>query len=207
MMKNNLYPVSKEGWLYIGYSVALFVLLGLLDLEFLQFFSFILILVLVYIYRNPERQIMALEKGGVVSPVDGKVIDIKENKDCVEIVVESSYSDVSVLRVPINSSAKSIKYVNGASLGSSSSKSDKLNERLDIELEDQNKNIVKVSHISRLNFSKISHDMIESQRLIQGFRYGLMLKGTTKITLNNAKKIDVNIGDEIRGCDTIIAYL
>jgi phosphatidylserine decarboxylase len=206
-MNNNLFPIAKEGWLNIGYAIALFLVLGILDFEFLQFFSFILVLFLLYVYRNPERQIMALEKGGIVSPVDGRISDIKESSDKVEITVESSYNDVSVLRVPISCVVKSIRYLNGASLSKSSKKAEVLNEKLEVVFEDENKNLLEVTHTSMLNFSSISHELIESQKLIQGYRYGLMLKGTTKITLKNPKKLNVSIGNEIKGCESIIAYL
>jgi len=206
-MNNNLFPILKEGWFHIGCGVVLFILLGFLDLDFLQFFSFVLVVFFIYIYRNPERQIMALEKGGLISPVDGRVSDIKENENGVEITVESSYNDVSVLRVPISCSVKSIEKIYGASLGKNSPKADILNEKLVISFEDENKNVLKISHISRLNFSNIAHDLIEFQRLIQGLRYGVMLKGTTKITLSNVKKVNVTIGDEIKSCESTIAYL
>ena len=206
-MKNNLFPISKEGWNYIAYAVILFLVLGFLDLEFLQFFAFIGIMFFIYIYRNPERQIMALERGGVVSPVDGRVSDIKEGSDGLDIIVESSYSDVSVLRVPISCVAKNIKTVKGASLSKRSSKSEILNEKLTVDFEDENKRVIKITHLSTLSFTNISHDLNESQKLIQGFRYGFMPKGVTKITLPKGSKVDVDIGSELKGCESIIAYL
>lgn len=206
-MKNNLFPISKEGWNYIAYTVVLFLVLGFLDLEFLQFFAFVAIMFFIYVYRNPERQIMALEKGGVVSPVDGTVSDLQEDKNGTVITVESHYHDVSVLRVPISCTVKNIKAVKGASLGKKSPKSEILNEKLTIDFEDENQRVLSVSHLSTLNFANISHDLKESQKLIQGFRYGVMPKGVTKITLPKGSKINVDIGAELKGCESIIAYL
>lgn len=206
-MKNNLFPISKEGWNYIAYAVVLFLLLGFLDLEFLQFFAFVSIMFFIYIYRNPERQIMALEKGGVVSPVDGRVSDLQEDSNGTVITVESSYLDVSVLRVPISGTVKNIKAVKGSSLGKNSPKSEILNEQLTIDFEDEKQRLLSVSHLSTLNFANISHDLNDSQKLIQGFRYGVMPKGITKISLPRSSKVNVGIGDELKGCESIIAYL
>ncbi|WP_373072455.1 phosphatidylserine decarboxylase [Sulfurimonas sp.] len=206
-MKNNLFPISKEGWNYIAYAVVLFLVLGFLDLEFLQFFAFVGIMFFIYIYRNPERQIMALEKGGVVSPVDGNVSDLQEDKNSTILTIESSYHDVSVLRVPISCVVKNIKAIRGSSLGKNSSKSEILNEKLTIDFEDEQKRVISISHLSTLNFANISHDLSESQKLIQGFRYGVMPKGITKIILPKGSKVNVNIGDELKGCESIIAYL
>jgi phosphatidylserine decarboxylase len=207
MMNNNLFPIAKEGWAHIGYSVVLFLVLGFLDLDFLQFFSFVLILFLVYIYRNPERQIMALEKGGVLSPVDGKIVDIQKNSDSLVISVESTYNDVSVLRVPIAGSVKTIEHIKGASLHARSPKADKLNEKFSVNFTDDQNRIVNVEHLSTLNFSDISYDLYESQKLIQGSRYGVMLKGVTQISLPKDSKLNVAIGNDIKACESIIAYL
>jgi phosphatidylserine decarboxylase len=207
MTNNNLYPISKEGWSYLGYSVALFIVLGFLDLEFLQFFSFLLVMFFIYVYRNPERQIMALEKDGIVSPVDGKVIDIVKSDNKINITIDSSYHDVSLLRVPAGATLKSKKEFKGASLSKNSLKSELLNEKLILEFEDSKKRVIEVAHISNLNFAGISHDLIESQKLIQGTRYGMMLKGTTKISLPKDSKINLIVGSEVKACESIIGYL
>jgi hypothetical protein len=51
-MKNNLYPVSKEGFKYIGVSVALFVFFTFIDIAFLEFLSFVAILYLLMRLRT-----------------------------------------------------------------------------------------------------------------------------------------------------------
>jgi len=207
MMNNNLFPISKEGWSYIGYSVVLFLVLGFLDLEFLQFFSFLLVMFFIYVYRNPERQMPAFEKGGVISPVDGRLTDIKEDSKSVTLKIDSSYHDVSVLRVPLDSKVKSVSVQNGASLSKNSSKSDILNETVSIKLEVSKRRVVTLRHISTLNFADISYDLVESQKLIQGSRYGVMPKGITEITLPKDSKISIQIGAEVKACESVIAYL
>ncbi|MCW9026820.1 MAG: phosphatidylserine decarboxylase [Thiovulaceae bacterium] len=207
MMNNNLFPISKEGWSYIGYSVVLFLLLGFLDLDFLQFFTFLLIIFFIYVYRNPERQMPAFEKGGITSPVDGKIVDVTNDDNAINITLESSYNDVSVLRVPIESVVSEIKEQKGASLSKNSLKAKILNEKLSISFKDSKERVVKVSHTSNLSFSHISHDLINSQKLIQGSRYGVMPKGISIISLPKGSKINVQIGNEIRACESVIAYL
>lgn len=206
-MNNNLFPISKEGWSYIGYSVALFLVLGFFDLEFLQFFSFLLILFFLYVFRNPEREMPAFEKGGVVSPVDGRVTDIHEDTKTTQITLESNYLDVSVLRVPIGSVISEIKEQKGASLSKNSLKSKFLNEQLNISFEDSQKRVVNVSHVVNLNFLGVLHYLINSQKVIQGSRYGVMLKGTTVVSIPKNSKVNVQIGSEVKACESVIAYL
>lgn len=208
MKNNNLFPVSREGWSYIGYSVALFLVLGFLDFDFLQFFSFLLMMFFIFIYRNPERQMPSFEKGGVTSPVDGRIIDIKkDNKGSVTLKFDSSYHDVSVLRVPLESKVKSLEIQKGASLSKSSPKSDLLNEKLTIYLEGSKRRVIKLTHTSALNFSEISYELTESEKLIQGSRYGVMLKGITEIVLPKDTKVNLEVGAEVKACESVIAYL
>ena len=206
-MNNNLFPISKEAWKYIAVSLAVFIVLGVLDMDFLQFFSFLLAMFFIYIYRNPERQMPTFEKGGIISPVDGRIIDIKEHENGADIVIDSSYYDVSVLRVPIGSVVNDICEQKGASLSRNSSKSDKLNENLSLRFEYTDKKFVDVTHKSALNFAGISYDLFKSQKVVQGSRYGVMPKGITTISLPKESKLNVAIATEVKACETILGYL
>jgi len=205
-MNNNFFPISKEGWKYVGVTFGAFLLLGVLDLDFLQFFSFLAVLFFLYVFRNPERQIPAVENGGITSPVDGTVNAINELENTIEITIQSSYNDVSVLRAPIGSSVKNICEEKGASLSSKSTKSKLLNEKLILTFEDAQQRQLRVSHLSVLNFSEISYDLISSQKLIQGSRYGVMPKGITTIEVPKTSKINLRIGSQVKACESIIAY-
>ncbi len=209
-MNNNLFPIAKEGWRYIVYSIIAFLVLGFLDFEFLQFFSFLIILLFLYIFRNPERQIPSFEKGGVTSPVDGTITSIQELKDhnySYKITIESSYFDLSILRSPIESSVKSVDILRGAKLPKLPNLSDKLNENMEIVFEDINSNKIKITHQNILGFSDIKSDAFVSKRFIQGSRYGVMTKGITNVYFPKNTKLDVVVGIKLKACESIIAHL
>jgi len=209
-MNNNLLPIAKEGWSYVAYSFIAFLVLGFLDLEFLQFFSFLTILLFLYIFRNPERQMPSFEKGGVISPVDGTITSIQELKDhnySYKITIESSYFDVSILRAPIESSIKSIDILKGAKLSKLSNLSDKLNEKMELVFEDINSNKIKVTHQNILGFSDIKSDAFISKKFVQGSRYGVMTKGITSVYFPKNTKLDVATGMELKAGESIIAHL
>lgn len=209
-MKNNLLPLAKEGWSYVAYSFIAFLVLGFLDLEFLQFFSFLAILLFLYIFRNPEREVPSFEKGGIVSPVDGVITSIQELHDSnfsYKISIESSYFNVSILRTPIESNLKSINLLRGAKLSKLSKLRDKLNENVEFVFEDSNSNKIKVTHQNVLGFSDIKFDAFVSKRLVQGSRYGLMTKGITNVYFPKNTKLDVVVGMELKACESIMAYL
>ncbi|MCF6330112.1 MAG: phosphatidylserine decarboxylase [Sulfurimonas sp.] len=209
-MNNNLLPLAKEGWSYVAYSTITFLVLGFLDLEFLQFFSFLAILLFLYIFRNPERQMPSLEKGGIISPVDGVVTCVEElqgNDFSYKVGIESSYFDVSILRAPIESSVKSINILKGAKLSKFSDLSDKLNESIELVFEDADSNTIKIIHQNTLGFSDIKFDSFVSKKLVQGSRYGVMTKGITNIYFQKNTKLNVTVGMELKACESIIGYL
>lgn len=209
MNQNNLLPVSKEGWSFVGYSISAFIIFWILDLEFFQFFSFIAILFFLFVFRNPERQTPNYKEQSVVSPVDGTVELIEEIVDAYyshKIEIKSSYFDVSVLRAPMNSSLCSIRKENGARLPSSSNLSKLINEKAELVFEDPNANKIKISHLSLQNFDEIKLDAIKAQNFSQGSRYGVMLKGITTIYLPKDFKLNISVGNEISGSQTLIGY-
>lgn len=211
-MKNNLLPVAKEGWGYILYSLIAFLVLGILDLELLQFFSFLMILLFLYIFRNPEREVPPLEKAGILSPVDGVVTSIQEIQEIQDggfsqkISIQSSYFDVSILRTPIEARIKNINVLRGAKLSKSSNLSTKLNESVEFIFEDTNSNMIKISHQNILSFNSIEFDAFVFKKLAQGSRYGVMTKGITNIYFPKNTKIDVSVGAKLKACESIIGY-
>jgi len=80
-MKNNLLAITKEGWSYIICSIFFFIIFAILDFDYLQFFTFLLILFFLFIFRNPQRQQQYYQDNSVTSPVDGIITSIKELKN------------------------------------------------------------------------------------------------------------------------------
>lgn len=209
MNKSNLFPVAKEGWNYIGYGVLLFIVLSILDLEFLGLFCFVGILFLIYIYRNPERLTSFYQQKSIVSPVDGKIISIEEIDDkeyAYKIEIQSGYFDVSILRVPFKATLKSFELLRGAKLSFSDNLAKKVNERATIVLEDESKNSVKIEHIVKKSFDKLHVDAKLSQEYSQGSRYGVMLTGITTIYLPRNVRINVSPNNEVLGSESLLAY-
>lgn len=210
MNQNNLLPISKEGWSRIGYSFAAFVVFGIFNLEFLQFFSFLALLFFIFVYRNPERSVSIYEDKSLLSPVDGVIISIDELNDDSEyfykLVVDCSYYNVSVLRVPMNSTLTDLHIVRGARLSKFTPSSNILNENAELVFEDSDSNRVKVHHMLSQSFDDIKIDNLQSKKIPQGARYGVMVKGITTIYLPKNFRLNVSVGNEIAGSETLIGY-
>lgn len=208
-MRNNLFPIAKEGWNFIGYSALAFVVFSIFDFDFFEFISFLAIIFFIFVYRNPEREMPTFQESSVVSPVDGVVSSIEEIEDeeyAYKIEVSSSYLDVSVLRVPMNSTLKSFSIKHGARLSQFDSLAKNINENVQLIFEDANSNKVKVSHMLKQSFDGIKVGIIENQKLSQASRYGVMVNGVTTIYLPQNFRLNISVGNELKASETLIGY-
>ena len=208
-MKNNLFPVAKEGWNKIGYSFLAFVIAVVLDFDFLQFIFFLLTLFLVYVYRNPERMSPHFQAGSVVSPVDGIITAIEEIEEegySYKIIIDTGYLNVSVLRAPSTSKVLETSVLHGARLPHAYQLSNKLNEHTIIVFQDKQKNKIKVLHKLKQSFDTLHMDLLATQEVTQGTRYGVMIYGTTTLYLPQNFRMDIKVGDEISASDALIGY-
>ncbi len=208
-MRNNLFIIAKGGWHYIGYSVSAFLLFSILDLDFFALLAFVAVLIFVYVYRNPERQMPFYQQNSFVAPTDGVVTAIEELEDseyAYKIEIESSYFDVGVLRVPINGKVASINIVKGSRVGKRSKLFSLLNEYAELLFVDNENNSVKITHREKQGFTPIDIDLVKGKDLMQGTRYGVMINGITSIYLKSNFRLNISIGEELRASETLIGY-
>ena len=208
-MRNNLLPIAKEGWNYILCSLGAFLIFTILDLEFLQFFSFLALIFFLFVFRNPERLTPIFAKNSVVSPVDGVILSIEELQEheyAYKIECDSSYLNISLLRTPLNSTIKSVNFQKGARLSKFSPLSKDINENYELVFEDENANMVKVTHMLKQSFKSIDIDAIISQKLTQGARYGLMVNGITTIYLPQNFRLNVSVSQKVNASESLIGY-
>jgi len=208
-MKTNIFPIAKEGWKYLAYSIALFLLFLVLDLDFFQFISCILFCFILYAFRNPERELSSFEKGSLVAPSDGVVHVIEEladSKYAYRLDIESGFFDVGILRAPSNAMVTKVKKYNGTRVSSNSHLYKDTNENVTLFLEDESGNSFKVEHRLKQSFAPLALNVSESQKIIQTARYGLMLNGITSLYLPSNFRVNVNIGNELKASESLIGY-
>ena len=209
MMNKNLFPVAKEGWNYIGYCIGASIIFFILGLDFLTFLFFALAMFLVFIFRNPERELANFENLSVLSPIDGKVLAIDEIKDsdyAYKLTINNSFLDVSILRVPMTSDVSLVKKENGTRLGFDEELSEKINENTILVFQDDKKNKLKLVHRLKQSFCPIEIGLIESKKFNQSSRYGVMVNGITTIYLPQNFRLNVSVLDEVKASETLIGY-
>ncbi len=208
-MKNNLLPVSQAGFKAIGCGLVVLVLSLGFDFNFLAFIAFAVTILLIFVYRNPEREMLVFQEQSVLSPVDGKVVsieDIQDSEYAYKVIIDSTYADIGVLRVPMNSIAEEVSLVKGAKLAQDSLLATKINENATLVFKDSLSNRVKINHLSKQSFADISITSIKSQNVLQTTRYGFMTNGLTTLYLPHNFRVNVSTGNELTGSETLIGY-
>jgi phosphatidylserine decarboxylase len=208
-MDNNLFILHKHAFKYVAYAFAAFILFSLLDLELFALVALLFFAVCVYVFRNPEKSIAVHEANAVLSPIDGKVVAIEELEDeeyAYKIVIESGYRDISILRAPLNAKVTELSTVRGARLSSASKLAPLLNEYATIEMQDNAKHRMKMTHRLTRSFAPLFIDISKDMELIKGRRYGVMISGETTLYLPASFKVNVERGSRVSASETLIGY-
>ena len=209
MQANNLFPLAKEGWKYLGITFLVLILSLVFDLDFLAFFVFVSFCFIAYAFRNPERELSQFENASLLSPVDGIVENIfvlQESKYAYKIEIQSNYTDVAILRAPANVSVKKIIKTHGTRLSSKSKLFENLNENVELEFLTKEENSFKVVHTLKKSFAPLFVSPIEEQKLFQTARYGLMLNGITAIYVPHNFRMDIAVGRELKASESLMGY-
>ncbi len=208
-MKNNLFPISNNGLKYILYTFLASFVFSLFDFDTFTFFSFVTIFVLVFLFRNPEREISIFDAGSVVSPVDGKVVDIEELSDSeygYKVVVESTYLDIGVLRAPCDGYITQVSIKNGSRLSFSTPTAKALNAQIELIFKHEKHNQIKVKHIIAQSFAPLALTVFQSQSIRQSSRYGFMLHGFTEIYIPKNFRLNINTGSKIKASQSLLGF-
>ena len=199
--------IAKEGWKYVGLFSILF-LISLYVAVFQWVFLFIL-LVTIYIFRNPERIPAADDKMVLLAPNDGTILNIskiilQDGREFLKVEIRKSLFGVSLLRAPIASIISDTKRVHGLFLNIEDKLSKKLNERAVVRLKSNSKSIFV---IVKAGFFSRSIELFKSIGPLKfAQRFGLLLDGSIELLLPIDVRIKVGVGDEVRAGESVLGY-
>lgn len=212
-MTGRNFPVAKEGFPFILpllFAVAIFLWLQKIYLflffAFLAFFS-------IYFFRNPARRIPEGE-GLLVSPADGKIIDIKKvngedplSEDSIRVSIFLSIFDVHINRIPVAGEVVSVKYRPGRFLAAFDNRASEVNEQNSVLINGERANIL-INQIAGLIARRIVCWVTEGDKVKRGEPYGLIRFGSrVDIFLPLKTNLWVKVGDRVRGGETILGVL
>ncbi|MEA1983614.1 MAG: phosphatidylserine decarboxylase [Campylobacterota bacterium] len=209
MKGSNLLPIAKEGLFCISSALALFLFFILIDLEFLAFLAFASSMVLVYFFRNPERELPMFESSSVISPCDGvvkSIVELEDSEYAYRVDIESNLSDIAILRAPISAKVQELEKFNGTRVAKKSKLFLDTNERGSLVFKGDNANSVKVTHRLKESFAPLFMDVKKAVSLQQSARYGFMLNGVTSLYLPHNFRLNVSVSDELKASESLMGY-
>ena len=210
MRVDDTFIIAKDGMRCISATAFVTLFFLIIDAEVLTFLSTILFLFTVWVYRNPERVIGQQQDKSILSVCDGVVKSIEtledeEGSTSYKVVIKNHFYDTSILRVPFNSNVKEVKTVSGARLCNSSPLTERLNEKSLSIFVSGNEQVI-VIHTLELASVGIKNRLIEKQDVIQGSRYGLMVKGETVMILPPESRVALKVGHNVYAGETLVGY-
>ncbi len=198
------YPlIAREGWLYLGVTVCLAVILNLFS-WMLAVPAWLAIVWLVIVFRDPPRAIPSSPLG-IISPVDGKVLTVEQAHDtylkrrALRIVIRMRWFDVYSLRSPTEGKVADTWY-GGADQEHNASAI--LWIRTD-EIDD-----VVTTILGGFWLWKPTCETQSGERVGQGQRCGFMRFGSkVEVMLPQSAIAKVNPGDVVASGESVIANL
>lgn len=212
--------IAKEGLPFIGIIGAVAVtfliisyLTGNTLIKILTAVILILFILVVYFFRDPERNI----PGGdnvIVSPADGKIILIEEVDDTEylktrvkKVSIFMSVFNVHINRIPISGTVEYLKYNKGKFLPAFSEKSSTQNENYAIGIA-AGQNKILFRQIAGILAQRIVNNLEINQTVKTGERFGMIRFGSrVDILLPLSTTLSVTLHQKVTGGETIIGVI
>ena len=207
-----VFPVVREGYVFILGALALGAILGLAVHPYLAIPFVVLAFYFAYFFRNPKRKIPT-DPLAIVSPADGTVQEVVSLDDddflkqpCKKVVIFLSVFDVHVNRSPIEGEIKIQKYVCGRFKPAYKDSVGFENERHMIGIENPRLRVT-VTQIAGILARRIV-SWVTLEVLEKGELYGLLRFGSwTDLVVPAEVEVFVKKGDKVVGGETVIGRL
>jgi phosphatidylserine decarboxylase len=212
----------KEGFKIITVT-SLIIVAGILlaekfiDIDWLtksiQIALILLYVIVLQFFRNPNRN-TTINDSQIIAPVDGKVVVIEEVEEPeffkdkrLQVSIFMSPLNVHVTRYALSGKVKYSKYHPGKYLVAWHPKASTENERTTIVLENKAFGQVLYRQIAGALAKRIVNYAEEGQEVVQGTDAGFIKFGSrVDLFLPLNTKIDVKIGDKVKGGEQIVAH-
>lgn len=206
------FPIRKESFPYVIFLAILAAVLYYF-LPVISVIPVVLLLFVIYFFRDPERDIN-LDENILVSPADGTVMEVSEliENDFIggrakKVSIFLSLFNVHVNRSPIDGKVTYSNYREGKYLPAFKSHASDLNERNSIGIENSRTRVL-VHQITGLVARRIVCWSKIGDSLKKGERFGLIKFGScTELIVPYEVEINVKKGDIVRGGITIIGVV
>ena len=165
-------------------------------------------------FRSPKRESFLHEKS-VLSPADGKIVVIEETEEpeilkgkCIQVSIFMSVFNVHINWFPINGKVLYFKHHKGRFMSAYLPKSSTENERTTTHIITENGTPIVVRQVAGAVARRIVSYAEANTKAEQGKQMGFIKFGSrVDLYLPLDTRIEVKVGQEVRGKQTIIGWL
>ncbi|GBE02419.1 phosphatidylserine decarboxylase [bacterium BMS3Bbin06] len=203
--------IAPEGWPFIYVAAGLTLIVYGIARPWMAIVPFILLLFMVFFFRDPDRVIPA-GQGIYVSPADGKVIAIKKEfegeylkRESIRISIFMSPLNVHVNRAPCDGTVELVKHKDGRFKAAFTDEASLVNENTAMVLKTGG-NMILVKQIAGVLARRVVCRVKAGDTLKRGQRYGIVKFGSrVDIHLPADVSVIVKEGQKVRAGETVIA--
>ena len=182
--------------------------------SFLGIFFSVITIFTIFFFRNPPR-ILTGDEQDIISPADGKIIDISEQMDDyftkekrTRVSIFMSVFNVHVNRIPVSGTITASVYNKGKFLPAMKEKASRDNEQHAVKLVNKEGKIIVVVQIAGLIARRIVNYLKKGKKVKRGDLFGLIRFGSrVDLYLPSETDILVALGNKVVGGETIIGRL
>ncbi|MDY6837860.1 MAG: phosphatidylserine decarboxylase family protein [Thermodesulfobacteriota bacterium] len=212
--KERAIPIASEGFLPIAVSAFVTVYLGALGFGVMALFFGAVTVFLGFFFRDPERETPE-QAGMVVSPADGKVVEVGvvhggefASDEALKISVFMSVFNVHVNRIPADGRVTEISYRPGKFFSANLDKASRDNERNAVTLEMAGGQSLTVVQVAGLVARRIVCKVQDGDRLKRGERFGMICFGSRlDVYLPSDTKPAVSVGDKVLAGVSVLGHV
>lgn len=216
--------IHREGYGHIAIATVLWLLISWANYHFVFDFSVILYWLIqvvffliwfwvLWFFRIPVRKFTTGDNL-VMAPCDGKVVVIEETEEPeyfkgrrLQVSIFMSPLNVHVNRSPITGKVDYVKYHPGKYLVAWHPKSSTENERTTVVVSNKNVTLL-MRQIAGAMARRIRYYVKDGNTIEQNAEFGFIKFGSrVDVFFPIGTKIDVNIGDAVKGGQTILAKI
>ncbi|WP_243361154.1 phosphatidylserine decarboxylase family protein [Fundidesulfovibrio terrae] len=210
-MRKPYVSLTPEGWPSIILAGSATLVFSLLNWAIPAVLGLVVLALLLNFFRDPER-FTPVEPGLAVAPADGKVIKVARavdpmtGEERVVVCIFMNVFNVHVNRACVAGAVSAMRYWAGKFINASFDKASEHNERLAVQLTDEDGKTWTMVQIAGLVARRIIPWAEMGDRLERGQRYGMIKFGSrVDVYLPEGWTPAVNVGQRTAAAQTVIA--
>lgn len=197
-------PVASGSLTFILPALSLTIVASIFKIWPLAVIFLLLTALLIFFFRDPERKIMA-RPGSLLSPADGRIVEIKKEASCQQVSIFLSLLDVHIVRSPLEGTIAAIEKRAGKKLRALNEEASRLNQAMTLIIRNQHDEI-ELKMIVGIAARRIHNFVQPGDKVKAGWRLGLMAFGSrVEVSFPADYSLRVIRNQKVKGGLTILA--